>query len=95
MNIENNTLLIVPNTLKHKVIKSIKKIVNYKIMSLNEFIKKYYFDYNEESIYFLMKKYNIKYDNALMYLKNIYYIENKEYNNEKLDKLVEIKQELE
>ena len=95
MTIENNTLLIVPNTLKHKVIKSIKKIVNYKIMSLNEFIKKYYFDYNEESIYFLMKKYNIKYDNALMYLKNIYYIENKEYNNEKLDKLVEIKQELE
>lgn len=95
MNIENNTLLIVPNTLKNEVIKSIKKLINYKIMSLDEFIKKYYFDYNEQSIYFLMNKYNIKYDIALMYLKNIYYIEDKKYNIKKLDKLVEIKQELE
>ena len=94
MHIENNTLLIVPNSLKNNIIKNIKTLVNYKIMSLDEFVKKYYFDYNEESICFLMDNYNIKYDIAKEYLKNIYYVENKKYYNTKLDKLVEIKQEL-
>lgn len=95
MHIENNTLLIVPNTMKNNIIKKNKILVNYKIMSLDEFIKKYYFDYNEESIYFLINNYNIKYDIAKVYLKNIYYVEDKIYNIEKLDKLVEIKKELE
>lgn len=95
MHIENNTLLIVPNSLKKNIIKNIKEIVNYKIMSLDEFIKKYYFDYKIESIYFLMNKYNIKYDIAKVYLKNIYYIDNKKYNDFKLDKLVEVKNYLE
>ena len=95
MHIENNTLLIVPNSLKKNIIKNIKELVNYKVMSLDEFIKKYYFDFNEESICFLMKEKDIKYDVANAYLKNIYYVENKEYNNKKLDDLVQIKKLLE
>ena len=51
MNIENNTILIVPNKLKKKVLKKIKKLINFKIMSLEEFIKNYYFDYDNKTIY--------------------------------------------
>jgi hypothetical protein len=42
-----------------------------------------------------MDKYNVKYEIAKMYIENIYYIEDKEYNVKKLDMLVEIKNELE
>lgn len=94
MEIENNTLLIVPNNLKKTVLKKIKKLVNFKIMSLEEFIKSYFYDYDEEAIYYLMKKYNYKYEVALTYLRNLYYIDDKKYNIEKLDKLVSIKEEL-
>ena len=93
--IENNSILIIPNTIKNKVIKELnKKALNIKIMSLNELIKKYTFDYNEKTIYHLMKKENIKYDIAKNYIENIYYIEDKNYENIKLDKLVEIKKYL-
>ena len=94
--IKNNSILIIPNSIKNKIIKEAnKKKLNIKIMSLNELIKKYTFDYNEKTIYHLMKKENIKYEIAENYIKNIYYIENKLYNNIKLDKLVEIKNYLE
>ena len=55
--IENNSILIIPNTIKNKVIKELnKKTLNIKIISLKELIKKYTFDYNEKTIYYLMKK---------------------------------------
>ena len=93
--IENNSILIIPNTIKNKVIKELnKKALNIKIISLKELIKKYTFDYNEKTIYYLMKKENIKYDIAKNYIENIYYIEDKNYENIKLDKLVEIKKYL-
>ena len=91
-NIKNNSILIAQNNIKEKIIKQInKQMLNIKIMSFEELIKKYTFDYNEKTIYYLMKKENIKYDIAKNYIENIYYIENKNYNNIKLDKLVEIK----
>ena len=95
-NIKNNSILIIPSNIKKRIIKELnKKNLNIKIMSLNELIKKYTFDYNERTIYHLMKKENIKYEIAENYIKNIYYIENKKYNNIKLDKLVKIKEYLE
>ena len=94
--IENNSILIIPNSKKKNIIKELnKKQLNINIMTLNELIKKYTFDYNEKTIYKLMQKENIKYDIAKNYIKNIYYIENKNYNNKKLDKLVNIKKHLE
>jgi len=95
-NIENNSILIIPKKQKEKIIRELnKKLLNIKTMSLDELIKKYTFDYNEKTIYHLMKKENIKYDIAKNYIENIYYIENIKYNNIKLDKLVEIKKYLE
>lgn len=95
-NIENNSILIIPNSKKNNTIKILnKKLLNIKIMSLDELIKKYTFNYDEKTIYNLMKKENIKYEIAKNYIKNTYYIENKNYNNIKLDKLVEMKNYLE
>lgn len=47
-----------------------KIILNLKIMSLKEFKDKYFGTYNEEAIYYLVKKYNYKYDVAKLYLDN-------------------------
>ena len=90
-NIEDNTLIITNN--KNKLLKSINKLVNVKIMSTTEFINSYYFTYNEKTIYYLMNKYNIKYDIAKIFINNMYYIDTI-YNNEKIDKLYEMKKEL-
>lgn len=93
-NIKENAIIIVNNDCKTQILKNIKKLIKIKFMTMSEFIKSYYFDYDEKTILYLVKKYNIKYEIALEYLKNIYYIEDKKYNQEKLDFLVTLKQEL-
>lgn len=93
-NIQNNSIVICNNNYKLELLKNIKKLVNIKLLSMDEFIKSYYFDYDEKTILYLMKKYNIKYEVAREYLNNLIYIEDKKYNNEKLDFLVNIKHEL-
>ena len=55
-NIKNKTLLITDNSLKNKIldeINSLDNLVNIKIITKEEFIKRYYFDYNEETIYYV------------------------------------------
>ena len=93
--IKDNTLLIIPNHLKQSILLKFSNVLqNIKVITINEFLKEYLFDYEKKTIYYLMNKYNIKYEVASVYLKNIYYIENKKYNSNKLNKLVEIKTEL-
>ena len=95
-NFVGDTMIIVCEKYRKEELlkKNSNKLSNIKYMSKLEFIHKFYFDYNNKTIYELFKKYNFTYDTALMYLKNIYYIENKKYNNDKLDKLVQIKKYL-
>lgn len=70
------------------------KLSNVKYMSKKEFIHKFYFDYDKRTIYELCKYYGFNYENSKMYLDNIYYIEDRYYGVEKLDKLVSIKRYL-
>ena len=93
-NVKNNSIIICNNNYKKQILKNIKKLINIKFMDINEFIKSYYFDYDEKSVLYLIKKYNIKYEIALEYLNNLIYIESKEYDFEKLNFLVEIKEDL-
>ena len=93
-NIESNSIIILDNNYKLELLKNMKKLYNIKFLSMNEFIKSYYFDYDEKAILYLIKKYDIKYEIALEYLNNLIYIEDKKYDNEKLDFLVNIKKEL-
>jgi len=93
-NIKNNTIIICNNNYKMQILENIKKLINIKFMSMEEFIKSYYFDYDEKTILYLIKKYNVKYEITLEYLNNLIYIEDKKYNKDKLDFLVNLKKEL-
>lgn len=96
-NIKNNSILICSNSDKEKILKylySSKKLLNFKIMNLNEFIKKMTFDYDTKTIYFVMKEYHLTYENALNFIQNLYYIYYCEYQEEKLKYLLNMKTKL-
>lgn len=81
-------LLYVPNSIKINILKKLtdeKKVINIKFYTLEEFKKAYFGTYKREAIYYLMKKYNYKYDVALTYLDNYY------FNNELKKELEEKK----
>ena len=86
-------IVLVPNNIKNKIIELSRiKYYNYniKFMSIDTFIKRVTFDYDEKTIYSLMKEYNYNYSTSLVYLDNLNYISNKLSNN-KMTKLKEIK----
>ena len=94
--LEDNLLIITPNSYKLAILKYLndnKLIFNIKFMTMNEYLKCIKFDYSIEAIHYLVNK-NMKVDNAITILDNLYYVEDKKYNNEKLDYLVNIKKEL-
>lgn len=91
-NIKNNTVIIVPKQIKKKIIKSLNdmNILNVKVITFDEVKREILFSYDEKSIYYLCKKYNLKVPVANMFIENMYYINpNKKYNNPKLDMLVD------
>ena len=85
----DNSIVICSNTMKRKIL-SQNILLNIKIMSMNEFLKKMTFDYDDEAILLVMQRENVNYSLAQLYLDNIYYVGNN-YDNLKLKKLVEIK----
>ena len=95
--INEKTIIVCPSTIKRKILNEINKrncLINVKIYSLEELKRIVYFDYDIDAILYLMDKHGYSYDIANYYIKNIYYVEDKKYDNEKLDKLVDLKQEL-
>lgn len=91
----NNKILIIKDKTKNSLLNTInksKKLYNIKIITLSELKKKYFFDYDKESIYYLVNKYNIVSDLARIYLENMYYI--KDIDNIKIKKLIDLKKEL-
>ncbi len=93
MNLEN-TILIIPNIIKEKVLKTLeqKELKNIKLLTFNDLKKGLFFTYKSETIYYLMNKLNIKPEIAKEYLNNLYYIDEK--NNEKMNFLKELKNDL-
>lgn len=89
----SDSIIITPNGYKEYFLKNIKKLVNIKFMTLEELIKNIIFDYDENTIFYIMNKYNVSYEIALIYIENIYYIDNS-YNNEKLTFLCSLKKDL-
>ena len=90
-------VIICPNDYKEKYLNACadKHLHDFKFMTIDEFVKNYYFSYDKRAIYYLMKKYNLNIDVAKVYLNNIYYVdENKKYKNNKLIFLQKIKREL-
>ena len=91
-------LIICPNDIKMKLLSKAneeKELFDIKFITKREYLNKYYFSYDERALYRLMDKYNLHIDVAKVYLRYLYIIdENKEYVNDKLDFLKEIKLDL-
>lgn len=86
--IQNNDIVITDN--KEQLLKYLndnKKLLNIKIMNKNEFINEYFGYLDNEALYYLVKKYNYKYDIALMYMSNFLFIDSL-YNELALNKLI-------
>ena len=60
-NLKNNTLIITSNENKTFILnylsKKQKQLIDIKFITLDQFIKNYYFDYNDETITYLINKY--------------------------------------
>ena len=96
---KNEELLIIcPTEEKMKILANLqndKNIYNIKFMTIEEFKNNYFFSYDEQTIYYLMNKYNYNIDVCKVYLNNMYPIDtNKLYKSEKLQFLTNLKQEL-
>ena len=91
-------LIICPNEEKLKILLSLnnsKEFLPIKFMTKKEFLNNYYFSYDDETIYYLMKKYNLNIDVCKVYLNNLYVIDiDKEYTSDKLNCLKEVKIDL-
>ncbi len=97
-NIEDGAIVVLPGGIKNKIIEEIRGkngLKDIKFISIQDFQKQFYFTYDNQAIYYLMKQYCWKYEVCLVYLKNLYYIEDKEYSYEKLNFLRDLKGELE
>jgi len=89
-------LVITEQQNKNRIIKKISNqptIEAIKVISYQEFLKKYFFDYTEETIYFLSETYQVTKEIAEIYLKNLYFIEKKNTNS-KIDFLYQLKEQL-
>lgn len=95
--INEKTIVVCPSSLKTKILNEIEKynrLINIKLYSLEELKRIVYFDYDVDAILYLMNKYNYSYDIAKYYINNMYYVEDKKYDDEKLNYLVKLKKEL-
>ena len=95
--IKDDLILIVPSNIKSSIIEKISQLENifsYNIFSIEEIKKSIIFDFDIKAISYIVNNYKVKVKIANEYIEAMYYIENKKYDNNKLDMLVSIKNEL-
>lgn len=94
MMFKNNDIILTTNNEKKKILLNNRQLINIKIYTISEFNKLFYFDYNLRTIKYIMDQYNVIYDIAKIYLNNMYYLEDKTYQNPKLQFLLKLKKDL-
>lgn len=100
MNLEflkDNLIIIIPSNAKRNFLKILNKknqLYNIKILTFNELLKDLFFDYKKEAVTYIIKKYNISFNNAKEHLNNMLYLTEEKYDNTKLNNLNLIKKEL-
>ncbi len=93
--LQDNNIIIIPSNIKNKIIKQISnKLINVKIITINELKEKLTFSYDTRAIKYIMDKNNINYPNAKELINNMYYLFDDNYDNKKLSALNKLKQEL-
>ena len=95
---ENAKIIVCPPAEKIRILQSFsyaKEILPITFYTKEEFYQKYFFSYDENTIYTLMKNYHLQYDICLLYLKWMRVVDiQKEYSLEKLEFLRKIKKDL-
>lgn len=94
IDIKDNMLLICPSDIKEKILANNKSLVDISFMTLEEYKKRYYFDYDYHTVKYLMDTYGYTLNNAKEIIESLYFVEDKDYPNNKLNHLVKIKKEL-
>ena len=94
IDIKDNMLLICPSDIKEKILTNNKSLVDISFMTLEEYKKRYYFDYDYHTVKYLMDTYGYTLNNAKEIIESLYFVEDKDYPNNKLNHLVKIKKEL-
>ncbi len=93
-----NALLICPDGFKEEILEEFsaeRRICDVRFMSLEEFRKKKYFDYDIRAVKYLKDTYGLSIANAKEILENLHHVDvNRHYGIEKLDLLVEFRKEL-
>lgn len=93
----DNLLLIVPSNQKEEIVYQISlldQIYSYKILSDVELKKALLFDYDYKAIIYVMNECDVKYQIAKEYIESMYFLNNKTYKSNKLNKLVSLKEKL-
>lgn len=70
------------------------KLYHVHFFTMSKIKKKLFFDYSKECIYEVANYLKVKPSVAKVYIENLYYVEDKKYNNAKLDTLVSLKKYL-
>lgn len=94
--IPNGSLIITRDNAKRDFLKKFRMtygLKNVNIMGISEFKKKYYFDYTNETLLYVHKKFSVIKSIAKKYIENMYFIE-RDSDNEKVKFLYELKREL-
>lgn len=96
MDIKEHSIVIIEDSAKEEFIRTYrqdKPLFDISILGLNEFKKKYYFDYTKEAVYYVHKKYSVIKDIAEIYIENLYYL-TQDSKNPKLSFLEGLKKDL-
>ena len=95
--IQEETLLILNIERHEQVLTYLDKInalKDIKLMSKEEFLKHFFYDYSEETIYYIVKKYHVNKEIAILYLENMKYAINLKIDNFKINFLKELYKDL-
>ncbi|MCR5067333.1 MAG: PD-(D/E)XK nuclease family protein [Erysipelotrichaceae bacterium] len=95
--LNDNTLIICPNEVRLFALRYLNEnhlLRSVKFMTMEEYRKNYFFDYDQQAILHLCRREKCKPSIARMYLDNLCYVEDRDYGNAKLNRLVEMKEDL-
>ena len=94
--IVNPSIFVCSYSYKEAILKEISKrnlLLPIKFLTFDDLLKIYFFSYDERTIAYCMEKYSLKYEIALMYIRNLYFL--KEENRQgPLKFLFDLKDEL-
>ncbi len=97
-NITEESILIIPNNIKDKILDYITKnklLINIKLLTFNDLKKGLLYDYTNEAIYEVMKKENVTLKTAKNFIDYTYYLTKESYENESYKRILNIKNYLE